>query len=222
MTEHVANNSRIFKADAPLSNTAKLLRAYMECSGIHCAKTISKNLGINLRTIYRLKLDIAASCATGGTATSATCATDGTIETASCATGGTLARIDNNINTNQDKFSEVKENKSLPQKREATGTRLPVAWQLPDDWRSWARVTFPHSTAESVQLQADSFRDFWIAKAGAGGRKADWEATWRNWCRRSLATAPIRPNAQPFPDWKEAKHAKTRALLDDLRSGALS
>lgn len=89
MTEHVANNSRIFKANESLSNTAKLLRAYMECSGIHCAKTISENLGINLRTIYRLKLDIAASCATGGTATSATTATDGTIETATCATGGT-------------------------------------------------------------------------------------------------------------------------------------
>ena len=89
MSNHIQDACGNIKTNAALSNTAKLLRAYMECSGIHCAKTISENLGINLRTIYRLKLDIAASCATGGTAISATTATDGTIETATCATGGT-------------------------------------------------------------------------------------------------------------------------------------
>jgi hypothetical protein len=32
---------------------------------------------------------------------------------------------------------------------------------------------------------ADEFRDYWIAKTGQGAVKADWSATWRNWCRRA-------------------------------------
>jgi hypothetical protein len=28
------------------------------------------------------------------------------------------------------------------------------------------------------------FRDYWTGKAGKEARKADWGATWRNWCRR--------------------------------------
>ena len=42
--------------------------------------------------------------------------------------------------------------------------------------------------AERMNLDAlevaDSFRDFWFAKSGADGRKRDWSATWRTWCRR--------------------------------------
>ena len=32
---------------------------------------------------------------------------------------------------------------------------------------------------------ADEFRDYWIAKTGQGATKADWSATFRNWCRRA-------------------------------------
>lgn len=225
MTKHLANNSRIFKANESLSNTAKLLRAYMECSGIHCAKTISENLGINLRTIYRLKLDIAASCATDGTATSATCATDGTIETATCATGGTLTRVeDNNIITTIE-FKEVREVTPLiPQtveieapviakptsKKRKNGTRLPEDWTLPHEWRQWARVTFPQSTDERVSFLADEFRDYWIS--APRGTKLDWEATWRNRCRQMLSTAPIRPHAQPMP----TANGKSRTVAEAL------
>jgi hypothetical protein len=34
------------------------------------------------------------------------------------------------------------------------------------------------------------FRDHWTARAGAGARKADWEATWRNWARRAAERLP--------------------------------
>lgn len=75
------------------------------------------------------------------------------------------------------------------------GSRLDPNWTLPDEWRDWARTNCPTSTAQSVQDQADAFLDFWIAKPGKDGRKANWEATWRNWCRRSFAGAPVRPRA---------------------------
>jgi hypothetical protein len=42
---------------------------------------------------------------------------------------------------------------------------------------------------------ADEFRDYWIAKTGQGAIKADWSATWRNWCRRAQDFA--RPSKAP-------------------------
>lgn len=30
------------------------------------------------------------------------------------------------------------------------------------------------------------FRDYWQARAGKEGVKLDWQATWRNWVRRSI------------------------------------
>ena len=60
------------------------------------------------------------------------------------------------------------------------GTRLDKDWTLPDDWRAWCTEHRPDLDPQSV---ADQFRDFWVAKPGKDGRKADWMATWRNWCR---------------------------------------
>ncbi len=70
------------------------------------------------------------------------------------------------------------------QKTEASGTRLPKDWELPDSWRQWAERERPDLDAG---MTADQFRDFWVAKPGKDGRKADWQATWRNWCRSQKA-----------------------------------
>jgi hypothetical protein len=79
---------------------------------------------------------------------------------------------------------------TIPQASKPTakrGNRLAPDWQLPDDWRMWARTNFPASTDAQVTDQAEQFRDYWIAKPGAQANKLDWEATWRNWCRRGLS-----------------------------------
>lgn len=76
-----------------------------------------------------------------------------------------------------------------PQRGRTRGERLSLDWQLPEDWRMWARTNFPASTDAQVFDQADQFRDYWIAKPGAQACKLDWEATWRNWCRRGLSAA---------------------------------
>jgi len=59
------------------------------------------------------------------------------------------------------------------------GTRLPAGFTLTPARRE---------IAEGEALNADrtfaSFCDHWRSAAGARGRKSDWEATWRNWCRR--------------------------------------
>ena len=78
------------------------------------------------------------------------------------------------------------------QPRSRRGSRLDPDWQLPDDWMTWARVNCPAATVEQIQYQAAQFRDYWIAKPGAQACKLDWEATWRNWCRRGLSEAGMR------------------------------
>lgn len=75
------------------------------------------------------------------------------------------------------------------------GSRLPQNWQLPDDWRTWAQGERPDLDVPRVAAQ---FADHWRAKPGKDGRKADWQATWRNWVRNERGTGPPR-NAQPQP-----------------------
>jgi len=67
-----------------------------------------------------------------------------------------------------------------PDKR---GSRLPNDWQLPKNWGEWALQKRPDLTVEDVRNQAERFADYWHAKTGVNARKADWEATWRNWIR---------------------------------------
>lgn len=64
------------------------------------------------------------------------------------------------------------------------GTRLPVNFELPDDWRAFAVDERNWPEAE-VMREFDEFRDYWLGKPGREGRKVDWLATWRNWVRRS-------------------------------------
>jgi hypothetical protein len=65
--------------------------------------------------------------------------------------------------------------------RERVGSRLPPDWTLPLSWQQWAELQRPDLDIPHV---AETFRDHWIAKPGKDGRKADWQATWRNWVRR--------------------------------------
>jgi hypothetical protein len=76
------------------------------------------------------------------------------------------------------------------------GTRLPDDWKPDDELRSFA-------TGLGLQADqiADTFGDYWRAVAGARGRKLDWPATFRNWCRREAerTTRPVRPNGSGQP-----------------------
>jgi hypothetical protein len=61
------------------------------------------------------------------------------------------------------------------------GTRL-SAEELPEAWEVWAMTDlgWDQVLCRSTFLR---FRDHWIGKPGKDGRKANWLATWRNWCR---------------------------------------
>ena len=97
------------------------------------------------------------------------------------------------VTSNQKPETKEREGATAPQapKVDAKGARLPVDWQLPEPWREWAESEFPHINAKTEAL---TFRDYWVAKPGADGRKADWLATWRNWIRRA---GSVRPAGKP-------------------------
>jgi len=66
-------------------------------------------------------------------------------------------------------------------------SRLKADWELPEDWANWAIAERPDLDPHKT---ADSFKDFWIAKAGKDGAKLDWQATWRNWVRNQRTGKP--------------------------------
>lgn len=74
------------------------------------------------------------------------------------------------------------------------GTRLPNDWQLPDAWHEWCAQNRPDLDPDEV---AESFRDFWHAKAGRDAVKANWLAVWRNWCRKERQPQHGTPAARP-------------------------
>lgn len=68
------------------------------------------------------------------------------------------------------------------------GSRLDGEWTIPTAWRDWAKTNC-FASDDEITRQADTFRDYWISKPGAQACKLDWEATWRNWCRKAFSSA---------------------------------
>lgn len=72
-----------------------------------------------------------------------------------------------------------------PAKPEPHGSRLPDGWMPSAEDRAFAS-----GLGLAPEAIADGFRDYWRGATGAKGRKADWSATWRNWCRRAAERGP--------------------------------
>ena len=103
------------------------------------------------------------------------------------------------------------------------GTRLPQDW-----WPDPACSAFAGNAGLDATKEADAFRDYWLARPGAGGRKLDWSATWRNHCREQASRNKARfaprkmenktdwlvrsgiiedlPHLPPMPPREEAPH----------------
>lgn len=86
-------------------------------------------------------------------------------------------------------------------------TRLPPAMSMPDDWLTFAQTTrqWEPPVVEGVFQE---FLDYWHGVPGQKGVKADWAATWRNWCRRShTPQGSWQPGADWSPDEQRARIA---------------
>jgi len=63
------------------------------------------------------------------------------------------------------------------------GSRLPLDWSLPCEFREWSSQNLGWTSSQADDV-AERFADYWRAVPGKNAIKADWFATWRNWCRR--------------------------------------
>jgi hypothetical protein len=102
------------------------------------------------------------------------------------------------------------------EKQRSRASRLPEGF-YPD--LEHARDRLPDIDA---QAEAERFRNFWTAKAGAGALKLDWPATWRNWIQTCLDNGKYAriPGDDSSPSHGGSNgHAKAPARSDDgLRS----
>ena len=107
----------------------------------------------------------------------------------------------------------------------ARGTRLPADWQSKP-----AEIDLAEQLLGSrAEITLAKFRDYWAAKAGAGGVKLDWDATWRNWIRREAegsngqqnhrtGTAPGRGKPAISPGWM----AGALSAIETLEGGGVA
>lgn len=95
-----------------------------------------------------------------------------------------------------------------PAKPDRLGSRLPENWRPSEPDCNFAACHFLN-----IEAVAANFRDYWIAQPGAKGRKTDWSATWRNWCRREAERRKPQPQRGKL-DWmhdelQAERHGKT-------------
>ena len=90
------------------------------------------------------------------------------------------------------------------------GTRLPDNWMPSESTIQAMRKQFPYV---NLQAEHEKFTDHWIGQPGAKGRKANWDATWRNWIRRTAENArPAHRNNGPMLSTADQRVAQVQAL----------
>ena len=78
------------------------------------------------------------------------------------------------------KLTKNQEPITIVEAKQSRGTRLPKDWTPSEEQIAFCKE---HRKELHPMVVADSFRDYWVAQAGAKGVKLDWDATWRNWVR---------------------------------------
>ena len=103
---------------------------------------------------------------------------------------------------------------------DAAPTKTKRGSRLPDDWIP-ARIDTNHAVEAGhdpawLGDQLARFRDYWTAQPGAKGSKADWDATWRNWIRRSATDmAPRTRTARTMGDLTADDWAAMAARIEE-------
>ena len=94
-------------------------------------------------------------------------------------------------------------------KSSTRGSRLSTDFCLTEDWKDFCQQDRPDLNPSKV---FETFKDYWVAKAGQQGVKLDWFATWRNWVR-SQNQAPVNKADQVFTT-VPSRFERDPALID--------
>lgn len=99
------------------------------------------------------------------------------------------------------------------------GKALPKDWVLPKAWGEWALSERQDLSVEDVRKISESFKDHWLSTANqAKSKRADWEATWRNWIRRQEVSKSKFKNKSDiisdsqFENWLNSGEKKAMAI----------
>jgi hypothetical protein len=124
--------------------------------------------------------------------------------------------ITNHIPHSHNPFPTTNNHEPAPlsrQTRPATGTRLPDGWRPAVGVIAQMRSDHP---GVDLKAEFEKFVDHWNSTPGAKGRKSDWDATFRNWIRRSAESqSKSSPNGQPH------KLRAIAALIQEEEQGQL-
>jgi len=125
--------------------------------------------------------------------------------------------------TEAEKRREEKKEKELPngssKKKAKKGSRIPENWQASEQERRYAA---DHGfSAQAIALEEEKFRNYWLAKSGAGATKLDWSATWRNWVLNAQSRMPRGSPANRNPDPNDhSLAAATQRIMNRRRNTA--
>jgi hypothetical protein len=78
--------------------------------------------------------------------------------------------------------------------RAPTARRLPDGFELTEDRKAIAR-----KEGADPEREFAKFSDHWLAASGSNARKHDWDAAWRNWCRKAGEFKPKNGGATEAP-----------------------
>ena len=95
-------------------------------------------------------------------------------------------------------YTNIKNSKKQNSERPSRGTRIEPDWSPSPAEREFA--SREGLSASETDREAARFRDYWKGRAGSGGVKLDWTATWQNWIRSTaekLGRAPRTADGQP-------------------------
>jgi uncharacterized protein YdaU (DUF1376 family) len=114
--------------------------------------------------------------------------------------------------TNSDESNIVSAEKTAPKQK---GKALDADWLLPKAWGEWALTEKPELNADQVRSIADDFKDYWIANANqAKAKKADWQAAWRVWVRKSNTS-----NVVQYKSAGQQRIENTNKAVDEFLGG---
>lgn len=104
----------------------------------------------------------------------------------------------------------------FPKAKALVPRRLAQDFEMPADWKDWARQERGWAPAE-IESEAANFIDYWLAR-GAGSAKRDWRRTWHNWVRNARRPDGPHRNARPASR-EELRDAQLRAAALYERMG---
>ncbi|AVX04212.1 hypothetical protein MXMO3_01686 [Maritalea myrionectae] len=135
------------------------------------------------------------------------------------AKGGKAKSLKNNNTAHSNAVAKPKQPEPEPNKEKelskdspkkgSRGSCLPDDWQPSNEFIDWP-VQNLNWTINRSQAEAAKFKDYWIAKTGAGATKKDWLATWRNWCRNARPPGPDQIQRQETATQKLKREAQER------------